>query len=181
MDKGYRAWAARWRVPLGFALAIAYLILAQPTVRLLVTGSTLALAGLALRAFAAGCLEKNTDLSTSGPYAYTRNPLYLGSLLMGSGLALSGGSWLVGIACLGFFLLSYYPVMRREEDTLRQKFGEAYERYACAVPLFFPTGRRATAGGQRFLWARYLKNREYRAALGLGLGIVFLVLKLGLR
>lgn len=181
MDKGYRTWAARWRVPLGFALAVMYVILAQPTANLLVAGSAVALAGLALRAFAAGCLEKNADLATSGPYAYTRNALYLGSFLMGSGFAIGGGSWLIGVAFFGFFLSIYYPVMRHEEETLRQKFGEAYERYASAVPLFFPTGRRAMAGGQRFLWARYVKNREYEAALGLVSGIVFLALKLGLR
>jgi protein-S-isoprenylcysteine O-methyltransferase Ste14 len=181
MDKRYAGWAARWRVPLGFALGGAYLVFAQPTQILLAAGGTVSLAGLALRAFAAGCLEKNTGLATCGPYACTRNPLYLGSFLMGSGLALAGGSWVFGVAFLGFFLLVYYPVMQREEDSLRGKFGKMYDRYAEAVPLFFPRFRKVTSAGDKFRWTRYRKNREYRAALGFVLGIVFLALKLGLR
>jgi protein-S-isoprenylcysteine O-methyltransferase Ste14 len=181
MDERYAGWAARWRVPLGFALAVAYLIFAQPTVTLLAAGGALAFLGLALRALAAGYLEKNAHLATSGPYAYTRNPLYLGSFLMGSGLALGGGSWIVGLAFFGFFLMIYYPVMRREEDSLRKSFGEMYDRYASAVPFFLPGGRKAPARADKFRWARYRENREYEAALGLAGGIIFLALKLGLR
>jgi protein-S-isoprenylcysteine O-methyltransferase Ste14 len=181
MDKDYASWAARWRVPLGFALAVAYMVFAQPSVLLLTAGGSVALLGLALRAFAAGCLDKNSELATCGPYAYTRNPLYLGSLLMGSGLVLAGGSWGLALALFAFFLLVYYPVIRREEHLLRRQFGEQYERYAAAVALFFPDGRRAPPSGDKFRWARYRKNREYEAAFGLATGLAFLALKLGLR
>jgi protein-S-isoprenylcysteine O-methyltransferase Ste14 len=181
MDKGYAAWAARWRVPLGFALGVAYLVLSQPTLRLLTAGAAIALCGLLLRAFAAGCLEKNRNPATGGPYAYTRNPLYLGSFLMGTGFAIAGGSWVLGLAFLGFFVLVYWPVMRREEEYLRQQFGEVYERYAAAVPFLLPTGRRAPLAGEPFRWELYRKNREYEAAAGYVAAVVFLILKMLLR
>ncbi len=181
MDSAYAVWAARWRVPLGFVLAAAYLVFSQPTLKLLEFGGAVALAGLVLRASAAGYLEKNVGLATCGPYAYTRNPLYLGSFLLGSGFVLAGGSWFLGLTFLGFFLLVYWPVMRREEDALRQQFGEVYDHYAKAVPLFLPTGRKAPPCGDKFRQERYRKNREYEAALGFVVGMVFLALKLGLK
>ncbi len=181
MDKGYAAWAARWRVPLGFALGGAYLVFSQPTVRLLEFGGGVGMAGLGVRAFAAGFLEKGRGLATGGPYAYTRNPLYLGSSLMGLGFTVAGGSWVLGLAFLALFLLVYWPVMRREENFLRQEFGETYARYAKAVPLFFPAFRRAPASEEKFRWERYRKNREFEAALGYLTGMVFLALKIWLR
>lgn len=187
MDKGYAAWAARWRVPLGFAMGVAYLIFSQPTLRLLVVGGGVAMLGLFVRAFAAGYLEKNHSLATSGPYAYTRNPLYLGSLLIGLGFAVAGNSWLMGLAFLGLFTLVYWPVMLQEGYYLRQHFGERYERYAASVPVFFPvfsTGPvrgQTSAGEEKFKWERYRNNREYEATLGVAAGIVFLALKLALR
>ena len=182
MAKGYAAWAARWRVPLGFALGAAYLILSQPTPRLLLAGGVVALVGLLLRAYSAGYLAKNQRLATNGPYAHTRNPLYLGSSLMGLGFALAGGSWSLGAAALLFFLGVYWPVMRREEEFLRREFGETYDRYAPTVPLFFPKLRAvSTAGGEKFRWQLYRQNREYEAALGYAAGMVFLALKIWLR
>lgn len=181
MDKEYGAWAARWRVPLGFVLGGAYLVFCQPSFWLLVAGGALALAGLLLRAWSAGYLVKNQTLATRGPYALTRNPLYLGSALMGWGFALAGGSWGLGAVFLAYFLAVYWPVMRREAQFLRGQFGEAYDRYAETVPLFFPKVRRAAAGSERFRWERYRKNREYEAALGCLVGMVFLTLKIWLR
>ncbi len=178
MDNPYPVWAARWRVPLGFALAVAYLIFSQPTLMLLVAGGAIAFMGLLLRAFAAGYLEKSKSLATGGPYRCTRNPLYLGSFLLGSGFALAGGSVALGLAFVCFFLLIYWPVMQLEERFLRERFGEAYNRYAERVPLFFPVSRPAPAPGSRFEWERYRKNREYRVALGYAAGLVFLALKI---
>lgn len=181
MVSGYASWAARWRVPLGYGLGLAYLVFSQPTRALLLAGAAVALAGVALRALAAGYLEKNVGLATSGPYAWTRNPLYLGSSLVGSGFALAGGSWVWGLAFLGFFFAIYWPVMHREEDALRAQFGEEYERYANSASLFFPTGRSAMAQGERFRWQRYRKNREYRALGGFLAAVIFLALKMVLR
>jgi protein-S-isoprenylcysteine O-methyltransferase Ste14 len=178
MDKSYAAWAARWRVPLGFALGIAYLVFAQPSPRLLVAGGAIAFVGLAIRGYAAGSLEKNQALATGGPYACTRNPLYFGSLIMGAGFAMAGGSWILGVAFVALFVLVYWPVMRREERFLRKEFGEAYGKYASRVPFFFPSWRRAPESGGGFCLRRYAANREYQAAAGYLAGILFLALKM---
>ena len=180
MDSAYAAWAARWRVPLGFLLGVAYLIFCQPTVKLLIAGGTVAAAGVAIRAFAAGHLVKNQTLAMSGPYAYTRNPLYLGSALMGAGLALAGGNWILALACLVLFTAIYWPVIRREEEYLRREFGEVYDHYAQCVPLFLPRIRRA-AGGEKFQWKQYQKNHEYEAFLGYLAIMVFLAFRVWLR
>jgi len=181
MDSAYAAWAARWRVPMGFVLGVAYLIFAQPQPRLLIAGSLVALFGLAIRAYAAGCLNKNQILATGGPYARTRNPLYLGSLIVGVGFALAGGSWILGLALVGLFVLIYWPVMRREEAYLRQEFGEVYSGYANAVPFFLPLLRPRIKGVEGFRWAQYRRNREYQAAVGFAAGVLFLCAKMMLR
>jgi len=181
MPEDYATWASRWRVPSGFVFAAAYLILAQPSPPLLLSGAALALAGLLLRAWAAGHLTKNQRLATAGPYAYTRNPLYLGSALMGLGGALAGRSWIVGAAFLAFFALVYWPVMNREAQFLQREFPETYEPYVSRVPLFFPKLRQQPAAGEKFQWRLYLKNREYDAAAGYLATMLFLALKMWLR
>ena len=181
MNKAYAAWAARRRVALGFGLGAAYLVLCQPSPRLLAVGGGVALTGVLLRAWAAGCLEKNQSLATGGPYALTRNPLYLGSFLIGAGFAIAGGSWIVGLAFVVFFLLIYWPVMHREEESLRTQFGEDYHRYAEQVPLFFPTGKHFGGVKGSFRLGQYRKNREYQAALGFAAGLIFLALKMSLK
>ena len=178
---GYDAWAVRWRVPLGFVLSLAYLVLAQPTLRLLAVGSGLAFVGLLLRAWAAGYLEKGSTLATSGPYAFTRNPLYLGSALIGVGFAVAGRSAVMAAAFIVLLVVVYWPVMLREERFLSQKFGAAYEGYAARVPLFLPRIRPLTASAEGFRWQRYRKNREYEAALGWAAGVGLLALKMILR
>jgi protein-S-isoprenylcysteine O-methyltransferase Ste14 len=180
MDSTYAEWAARWRVPLGFALGVAYLIFCQPTVKLWAAGGAVALVGLAIRACAAGHLEKNQSLATSGPYAYARNPLYLGSAMMGAGFGLAGGRWILGLAVMALFAAIYWPVMRREEEFLRKEFGDDYDRYAQRVPLFLPRLRRS-GGDKKFQWQQYRKNREYEALLGYLAVMIFLAFKIWLR
>jgi protein-S-isoprenylcysteine O-methyltransferase Ste14 len=181
MPKDYAAWATRWRVPLGFGIGALYLILAQPSLKLLLCGATLAFAGLLLRAWSAGYLAKNQRLATGGPYAYTRNPLYLGSAVMGLGGTVAGRSWIVGAAFAAFFALVYWPVMEREARFLRREFPEAFEPYASHVPLFFPKLPCLPAPGERFQWRLYLRNREYEAATGYVAVMLFLALKMWLR
>ena len=181
MDKGFSAFVARWRVPFGFALGIAYLVFAQPTVPLLIAGSIVAFAGLGIRGYAAGHLQKDQRLAVSGPYAYTRNPLYLGSLLIGIGLVLAGAQWVLGVVFVIFFLVVYVPVMRREERNLRQRFGQSFDEYATAVPLLFPYRKPHRLSQEKFEWKQYRKNHEYEAALGYLAGVVFLVVKILLR
>ncbi|HLY59792.1 MAG TPA: isoprenylcysteine carboxylmethyltransferase family protein [Terriglobia bacterium] len=187
MPDAYAAWAARWRVPLGFVLGIAFVFLSHPTSSFLPAGAIIAFLGLSLRAYAAGYLEKSRELATSGPYRYTRNPLYLGSFFIGLGFAVAGRSWVLGLIFVCFFILIYGPVMRREEFSLRRQFGEAYDRYANSVALFLPTfiissnAPKDSALQDGFRWERYWRNHEYEAALGYLCGLVFLVIKLRMR
>lgn len=126
--------------------------------------------GLALRAWAAGHIRKNDALATSGPYAYARNPLYLGSFILGLGFTIASGRWVLGLLFVALFLGIYFPVMRVESATLAELFGENYRRYAREVPLFFPRlmpYRDPSAVQRSFDASLYLRYREYRAVLGL--------------
>jgi protein-S-isoprenylcysteine O-methyltransferase Ste14 len=181
MDKDFSAFVARWRVPFGFVLGMAYLVFAQPTWPLLIAGSLVALAGLGIRAYAAGHLEKDRNLAMGGPYAFTRNPLYLGSLLIGVGLVVAGAQWVLGVVFVIFFLVVYLPVMRREERNLRRRFGREFDDFAAAIPLFFPRRKPPKPSPTKFEWKRYRRNREYEAALGYLAGVLFLIAKILLR
>ena len=158
--------ARRIRVPLGFVFAVLYFWLARPNWRWLALGMVLIVPGLLIRALASGHVRKNEALAMTGPYAYTRNPLYLGSLLMGIGFAIAARSWWVAVALVVMFFAIYLPVIRGEEKFLREKFPE-FDEYARRVPRMFPRIIPATAerdGG--FSMDLYLKHREYNAALG---------------
>ena len=176
----YSAWAARWRVPLGFALSAVYRVFAKPSFVTLVSGGAVALLGLAIRAWAAGYVEKGSKLATEGPYALTRNPLYLGSSMIGAGFALAGRSVWVAAAFAALLVLVYVPVIRREERFLREKFGTAYDDYARGVPIFFPRIARPRTSDVQFSWQRYRANREYEAALGFTVGLGLVTLKMAL-
>jgi hypothetical protein len=149
---------------------------------------------------AAGHLIKSQTLTTTGPYAYTRHPLYLGSGLIGAGFALAGGSWVLGAAFVVLFPAIYWPVMRGEEEFLRRQFGETYDRYAQQVPFFIPRWHRTGLGGTfqaapidqgasfprassggAFQWKQYWKNHEYEAFLGFVAVMIFLAFKIWLR
>jgi protein-S-isoprenylcysteine O-methyltransferase Ste14 len=159
--------ARRIRVPLGFVFAVLYFWLARPTWRFIVLGTLLIVPGLLIRALASGNVRKNEALATSGPYAYTRNPLYLGSLLIGVGFAVAARSWWVGVALVVMFFAIYVPVIRDEETFLRQKFPE-FDDYARRVPRMFPriSSRSRDEAPAGFSMDLYLKHREYNALLG---------------
>lgn len=165
---------------MGFVLGVAYLLFCRPTVRLFIAGGVLAAAGLALRGLAAGYLRKNRELAMSGPYSWTRNPLYLGSALMGTGFALAGGNWILALAFILLFGAIYWPVIRREEEYLRREFRGVYDEYAQRVPLFLPRFRRPE-GSEKFEWKQYLKNHEYEAFFGYLVVMVFLAFRIWLR
>ena len=169
--------AQKLRVPTGTLIGLIFLLLMHPSRRSLWIGGTIALLGALIRIWAAGHIEKGKVLTQGGPYALTRNPLYLGSFLMALGILLAGqGYWLLppfGV----FFLLFYYPVMKAEERELLQGHGQAFLHYLGKVPLFLPKLQPAAAGSSTFLWARVLKNREHRTVLGLLLAGAFLVLR----
>ena len=169
----------RWRVPLGFACAALFFLLARPRSLTLIVGAVVALPGLALRAWAVGYLRKNEALATDGPYAYTRNPLYLGSFLIGLGFTIAAGRLILGAVFAALFLGIYLPVMRVESATLADLFGKKYARYAKDVPLLFPRlspfVRRAELKFDRALYVRY---REYRAAVGVVIAWMLLAAKM---
>ena len=168
----YSRVARRIRVPLGFVFAVFYFWLARPTWRFIALGAVVIAPGLLIRALASGHVRKNEALATSGPYAYTRNPLYLGSLLMGVGFAVAARSWWVGVVLVVMFFAIYLPVICDEETFLRAKFPE-FEDYARRVPRMFPrvVPLGPNDGGNEFSLDLYLKHREYNALIG----CVFLV------
>ena len=173
-------WIQRWRVPLGFLSAAVFIGLARPTPRALLLGAAISIFGLAIRAWAAGHIRKNAELATSGPYAFTRNPLYLGSFFLGLGFTVASGRWELAILFAVLFLGIYFPVMRVEASTMAELFGPQYEAYKKAVPLFFPRltpFRQSDARLMRFDMSLYLRYREYRAALGLAFAWVLLLAK----
>jgi protein-S-isoprenylcysteine O-methyltransferase Ste14 len=164
---GWSKTARRIRVPLGFVFAVLYFWLARPTWKFIALGAIGIAPGLLIRALASGHVRKNEALATSGPYAYTRNPLYLGSLLMGIGFAVAARSWWVGVVLVVMFFAIYVPVIRDEEAFLRQRFPE-FEAYARSVPRMLPrfTLARTNEDGGGFSLDLYLKHREYNALLG---------------
>lgn len=170
----------RWRVPLGFLFAAIFFVAARPVWQSLAVGGAIALIGLLIRAWASGHIRKNAVLAISGPYAYTRNPLYLGSFLIGLGFTIGGASWWTVLLFAVWFLGLYLPVMRKEAQDLRQIFGAEYEKYAQEVPLFLPrvtAFRTEKASDVKFDPELYLRYREYRAALGLVAALGLLALK----
>jgi protein-S-isoprenylcysteine O-methyltransferase Ste14 len=163
---------ARWRVRLGYLVGIAVLFLAKPTPTSIAIGAALGLIGLAIRAYAAGFLHKQSVLTTTGPYAYTRNPLYFGSSFLALGAAVATKSWIAAALLLMYFAVVYSFVMRREESELQQQYDALFAAYAAAVPLFFPkfwVKAKMTTEGPRFSWDQYRKNHEYQAAIGFAL------------
>lgn len=157
----------RFRVPLGFLFAAVFLFFARPEMWSLAIGGAIAVVGLLVRAWASGHIRKNQTLAVSGPYAYTRNPLYLGSFILGVGFTMAAGVWWLGLIFVALFLGIYLPVMRVEAGELTGIFGEEYQRYAQKVPLFFPRLKAVKKSGTNFDFALYLRYREYQAALGL--------------
>ena len=159
--------ARRIRVPVGFAFAVVYIWFARPIWWSLAAGAALAAPGLLLRAVAAGHVRKNREITTSGPYAYTRNPLYLGSIIIAAGFALCARNWWIAAAIAVIFLAVYLPVISAEEAYLRSEF-PAYQSYSQRVPRLLPRFSLAPSDdrGEPFSRELYLKHREYNSLLG---------------
>lgn len=182
MTGGWKRIARRIRVPLGFAFAAFFLWLAHPTPRFLGLSLLLVVPGLLLRAYASGYVKKNRELTTTGPYAHTRNPLYLGSMLIAFGFALAARSLWIALALAVLFAVIYIPVIRSEEEYLRSVFPD-FDRYAAAVPRLLPrpTPAKTTAEPGRFASALYRKHREYNALIGAICMYAALIIKMLLR
>lgn len=175
MSSRLRDLAQRIRVPLGFLFAALFLIFSRPRPLSAIIGFIVALAGLAIRLWAAGCIEKSRRLEVAGPYQYTRNPLYLGSFVLGiGGCIAAANAWLL-LPFVALFAAIYGPVMKREEEEMQKLFSEEFTQYQRLVPLFMPRmGPQPGTGNpepeitaaSRFGWSRVIRNREYNAVVG---------------
>ena len=159
----------RFRVFLGFVLAAIVLWLATPSLQSLLIGGAIMIAGECLRTWAAGHLEKSKEVTRSGPYRFTRHPLYLGSSLIGVGLAIAANHRVVAVVVVAYLLLTLTAAMRSEEAHLREKFGDEYDAYA---------NKRAAPMTRSFSWRRALHNREHHAMLGLAGALAILATKI---
>ena len=165
---GARAFLARWRVSLGFVFAAVMLWLAAPTRDSFLIGSVVATLGEWLRVWAAGHLEKSKEVTRSGPYRFTRHPLYLGSSLIGVGFAVIANNVAAALIVIAYLGLTLTAAMHSEEAHLREKFGDVYDAYAT---------RRSPPMKRTFSWARALRNREHHTIAGLAAGLIAMWLK----
>jgi protein-S-isoprenylcysteine O-methyltransferase Ste14 len=168
----------RLRVRVGLFIAIAVVLLARPTWTSILLGILVSFFGLTIRAWASGHLRKEKTLAVSGPYRYSRNPLYIGNFILGIGIVVGARSWWV----LGIFIVYYgvfYPlIIRRERDRMRELFPQQYEEYGKKVPLFFPSIRKHLPVKGKFSRTLYIQNKEYRALQGTVLVWLVLAVKL---
>jgi protein-S-isoprenylcysteine O-methyltransferase Ste14 len=177
---GISAFFVRWRVRLGYPLALLVLYFARPTPISIFAGALIGVIGLWLRGRAAGYLHKQEVLTVTGPYAFTRNPLYLGSAVLTLGASIAAHSWISASILCVYFAVVYSIVMRREEQELHSRHGAAFEEYARAVPLFIPrvtAVKLAAASASSFSFAQYKKNHEWQATVGylLLLAVLFVI------
>lgn len=159
--------ARRIRVPLGFVFAAVFLWLARPTWQTMALSLVLVVPGLWLRGYASGYVRKNEELTQTGPYAHTRNPLYLGSMMIAFGFAVASGSWIIFVVLAVLFLAIYLPTIRSEEEYLRSRFA-GFDEYAAKVPRLLPrlTPARTTGEAGEFSVELYRHHREYNAFMG---------------
>jgi protein-S-isoprenylcysteine O-methyltransferase Ste14 len=173
--KPYADVVMKLRVSSGFLLVASFAWLASPTLHSLAWGVPVSIAGLAIRAWAAGHLAKNQQLATSGPYAYVRNPLYAGTLLVAAGLAIAARRWELALLFAAVFVFIYLPVIEQEEQHLSKLFPQ-FAAYANRVPLLVPHGRK-TSGTANFSSRLYVRNQEYQALIGYLAGLLLLAWK----
>jgi protein-S-isoprenylcysteine O-methyltransferase Ste14 len=174
--KPYADFVARLRVPCGFLLLVTFAWLSRPSLLSMWIGLPVACLGLFLRGWAAGHLAKNQTLATGGPYAYIRNPLYVGTLTVAAGIVIAARDWWLAAIFAAVFLLVYLPVIELEEQHLRDIFPD-YAPYADRVCRLFPL-RRWSGAASPFSWALYCKNEEYKALLGFLCAVAWLAFRL---
>ncbi|MBI3812206.1 MAG: isoprenylcysteine carboxylmethyltransferase family protein [Nitrospirae bacterium] len=168
----------RYRIVLSGLIGALLIYLSRPTAVSLLAGLPLVMLGEAIRTWSSGHIRKNKELATDGPYAHTRNPLYLGSFGIGLGFVVMGNSLWVLFIFLFAFGLVYWGVIRSEEGYLAQVFGSRFEQYIRTVPCFFPRWRRSPYGAGGFGWALVWKHREYQAWAGIAAGVGILIIKM---
>lgn len=177
MPSKFLQFLQRVRVFSGFVIAIVFLVFSRPTPATLGIGIAIAAVGVLIRAWACGHLRKSSELDISGPYAYTRNPLYLGTFIIALGFGVASGSWWLFLLVAAFVGSIYFPVLNVEASVLEQRLGDEYREYAENVPLLIPRLTPWKKSDRRFNFQLYLKNGEYNAAIGLVAASAFLAIK----
>jgi protein-S-isoprenylcysteine O-methyltransferase Ste14 len=166
---------ARFRVALGFVFGVLVLILARPNKESLTIGMSIAACGEAIRVWAAGHLRKSREVTVSGPYRWVAHPLYVGSAVMGAGLAVASASVLVAALIAIYLVATLTAAIKNEEAFLRRTFGDQYDLYRSGVEA--KRRERSAASQRRFSVEQAIANREYRAIAGLGVAILLLIWK----
>lgn len=166
-----------YRIQWGYVLPLLFIVFSEYRREFLIAGIPLIIIGLAWRFWASGFILKNQALTTGGPYLLSRHPLYFGSFLTGLGFSLICGKILFGLIFILFFLFAYLPLMKDEEKKLLGIFGDEYRNYMESVPMFFPTISTTRNDKVRFSFKRLLKNKEYRAWIGVSIFLLLLFLK----
>ena len=162
-----KEWLSRFRVRVGSVVAIAVILIARPTWQSMAFGVVISFLGLSIRAWASGHLRKEKRLTVSGPYRYSRNPLYLGNFFLGTGIVVGSRSWWVFGVFVAYFIFFYPLIIRKERERMRALFPDEYEEFRRRVPPFFPSFlRRHQPSQDKFSWALYRQNREHRALIG---------------
>lgn len=169
---------SRNRIIVSLLLGVALWFLSKPTPLSIAAGAPFVILGEAIRTWSSGHIRKNQALATTGPYAFTRNPLYLGSGMMGFGFILMGRSWSLLLLFLMFFTLIYRFTILREEEKLSARFGPQFAAYAASVPRFFPRLSAWRRTETAFDWGLVLKHREHRTWLGIVVVLVLMVVRM---
>ena len=171
-----RYFVSHHRILCSLVLAIGLWLLARPVPASIFAGLPILLIGEGIRTWSSGQIEKNKTLAREGPYALTRNPLYLGNFFLGAGFSVMAGHWAVIAVFLSAFGFIYGATIRSEEETLARLFGAEYETYKKEVPRFFPRVPSGRIGG-RFQWKLVRKHREFNTWLGIAAGIALMAIK----
>jgi protein-S-isoprenylcysteine O-methyltransferase Ste14 len=174
INDAFSSWTRRYRIPLSFIFGISVLLWAKPTSVSVISGLPVAFLGEVLRTWSSGHIKKSKELATDGPYAYTRNPLYLGSFLIGIGFSMMANKlWILALFICAFALV-YHAVIQNEEEALARRFGKDYIIYTQNVPRFIPrwTGRPELG---KFTWQLVMRHREYYAWGGTLMAFVWLL------
>jgi len=176
-----RGFWVRWRVPIGYPIAAGCFWLANPTWRSLEMGTAVGVVGLIVRGLAAGVVKKREELTTSGIYSWTRNPLYLGSVILAAGIIVTSRTWTVAGLVFGYLAAFYPTVIRSEEEFLRGRFGKEFDAYASRVSVFLPWPSGHKGNGGAFSFTQYARNHEYRALVGAIAGFGLMIGRMWMR
>jgi protein-S-isoprenylcysteine O-methyltransferase Ste14 len=177
MLKSIRHFVGYHRIILSAMVGVLLYVFAKPTVLTIMAGCPIILIGECIRIWSSGYITKNKILVQDGPYAFTRHPLYLGNFIIGLGFAIMGAKVSLVVLYLITFTLIYLSTIAEEEESLRDRFGQEFSKYARQVPRFVPGPTGATHSQREFQWDRVMGHREYKTWLAIGIFLVLMIFK----